>query len=67
MIILKVEDYCHSCSDFEADVDVSHYNCMNVDINNTLVTCKHCERCASHIRYLEMQKRKEEENDRSES
>lgn len=61
MIVLRVEGYCQNCPDFEADVDVSRCYGMNVNIINTLITCKHCERCASHMRYLEAEKFKEEQ------
>ena len=52
MIVLRVEDYCHSCSDFEADVDTKEYGFvaeMHEPIHNivTRVRCKHRDRCAA--------------------
>lgn len=67
MIFLKVEDYCHNCPDFEADVKTScaeHWDMERhsyIRLVNTLITCEHCDRCACQMKYLEDQKRKEEQ------
>lgn len=63
MIILNVEEYCHSCQDFTADVtppaklyasDGNDYT-----LGDTTVQCKYRKRCAGIKRYLES---KEKEN-----
>ena len=49
MITLKVEDYCHNCPHFEADVyktDIS-YDFNDYVIHETKVYCKRREACES--------------------
>lgn len=56
MIVLKVEEYCHNCPEFEPDVDkdkeeMYEYNLMARSESRqvsctTTVTCQHRHRCA---------------------
>ena len=53
MIHLEVNEYCEKCPDFEADVEkrkvISRYNREHLD---TVIRCKHRERCQNMINYL---------------
>ena len=59
MIVINVEEYCHSCQDFTADVIapaklyISDSN--NYILGDTIVQCKYRKRCAGIKRYLETQ------------
>ena len=61
MIRLVVEEYCHNCPDFEAEVHVetlylSNYDCVVNEPRTkyeTMVTCAKARRCAAQVRYLE--------------
>lgn len=68
MIKLHVEKYCQNCTEFEAEtqVDVNRvysdgivYGREEIVSVNTLVTCKHAERCASIRDLLKEELRKE--------
>ena len=70
MIELKVEEYCHSCPDFEADVTKSkdsyesRYNPMTMETEEhvfvrTTVRCEHAARCRAVKRYLEKRQKGE--------
>ena len=63
MIRLEVEEYCHNCLDFYADVTppqrVLTTNGDEFTFSDTVVRCEHRKRCAGIKRYLE-QKIKEE-------
>lgn len=49
MINLIVENYCHECPSFEANV----VNITSVgEVKTTNITCKHRERCKSIKNYL---------------
>lgn len=56
MIELKVEEYCHNCPEFEADVDVDDfgYKTYNGYIlhTNTTVKCEHAKRCQAIFEYF---------------
>lgn len=55
-IRLEVEEYCHECLDFEADV-ISPQRVRNgngeLTMSDTIVQCKHRKRCTNIKRYLE--------------
>ena len=58
MIRLEVDDYCHSCLDFEADVVKPERVNKALGISlytDTVVTCAYRKRCAAIKRYLEQQ------------
>ena len=63
MIHLEVEDYCHGCSDFEADVRkdsvYSLDHCIGTD---TTVRCTHRNRCEVIFRRLEKKKNENSED-----
>lgn len=63
MIRLEVEEYCHNCLDFDADVTAPQRVRMTDDVefvfSDTIVRCAYRKRCAGIRRYLE-QKIKEE-------
>lgn len=63
MIHLEVEDYCHGCSDFEADVRkdsvYSLDHCVGTD---TTVRCTHRNRCEVIFRHLEKKKNENSED-----
>ena len=70
MIELKVEEYCHDCPDFEADVIKSkesyenRYNPMTMQTEEhvfvrTTVHCAHANRCRAVKRYLEKKQKGE--------
>lgn len=73
MIRLDVQEYCHNCLDFEADVqapekqyidDLTRFiNNMdsNIRISDAIVRCAHRNRCAAIKRYLEKEKEKKNE------
>lgn len=53
MIHLKVEDYCHGCSDFEPNVDKqSIFSDDGFIGTETKITCEHAARCAVIVRHL---------------
>lgn len=64
MIELKVEDYCHNCLDFSADVKRPDrlYAADEVCavIGNTIIRCEYAKRCANIKRYLEQRMRDRE-------
>ena len=46
-IVLDVKPYCDSCRNFEADSNTKTiYACDEPVIVNTVVTCKHAQKCA---------------------
>ena len=53
MIKLKVEDYCHECPAFEADVDTSGWYDPQSQEEDTIIRCRYRKRCANMVRYLE--------------
>lgn len=58
MIDLKVEGYCHQCLDFVPDVTPpvrSVDDDGNRTQSDTIIQCKHKNRCAGIKRYLEQQ------------
>lgn len=63
MINLDIKEYCHSCCDFEPDVEKPVKNeVYSSDIGqfviaqtDTIIHCKHARRCESIKRYLEKQ------------
>lgn len=62
MITLKVEAYCQNCIDFEPEVDKDGitYECSDFTSSGTrsrtfcetLITCKHAQRCACIKDYI---------------
>ena len=66
MIVLNVEEYCHSCQDFTADV-IAPTKLYTADNNNyilgdTIVKCKYRKRCAGIKRYLETQVKEDKDD-----
>lgn len=69
MIELKVEEYCHDCPDFEADVIkrggmTAHCDWPNgselvVSPSYTTIHCAHAARCRAVKRYLEKRQKGE--------
>lgn len=63
MIVLEVEDYCHDCPDFEADVQKADiWAGIDEEIWNfgdTVIRCEYRERCRSIRRYLKKDMEKE--------
>ena len=55
MIRIDVEEYCHSCLDFETDVSKPIRNIDDNTWSDTVVQCKYRKRCGSIRRYLEKQ------------
>ena len=66
MIRLDVEKYCHNCPDFEPEVEKTECSMFDIDFLEDrvhveiVVMCKYRNRCASQMRYLKQQNRKEE-------
>lgn len=58
MIKIEVEEYCHSCEGFEADV-IGPVSEINLDgeyfVGDTIVRCSNHKRCRNITRYLERQ------------
>lgn len=59
MINLEVQKYCENCPEFEADVDKTSYisssmQSIHESFCNTVITCKHRERCACLIKLFAM-------------
>lgn len=63
MIRLEVQEYCHNCLDFDADVvnpektitilhDYYGEPVEHIDISDTIVRCKYRNRCEAIKRYL---------------
>lgn len=55
MIRLDIRPYCHSCLDFEADVEkaeILYAHNEELAISDTIIQCKHRERCETIKRYL---------------
>lgn len=63
MIRINVEEYCHQCLDFEADV-TKPVRSVNDDgkhvQTDTIVQCKYRKRCNGIRRFLEQQVKGEE-------
>ena len=58
-ISLEVQEYCHSCPDFEAEIDKERYFMSNVDVMiSTVIRCKHSSRCRAIKKYLSEQEAK---------
>lgn len=56
MIELEVEEYCHNCPRFKADVDVHDYvfkigNTYHTDVT-TIITCVRAKQCKSIFDYF---------------
>lgn len=57
MIVLKVEEYCHNCPDFKPRKE---FECVNysdgipVTFGDTLVMCKHADRCENIYERMKM-------------
>lgn len=73
MITLRVEDYCHDCPDFEADVNKEEVSTAMWDdvmkkwdfpvINCTTIYCKHRYKCHALKEHLEKKASKENKKD----
>ena len=63
MIKIEVEDYCHNCLDFQADVTkperMYHEDIEVVQIGDTVVRCEYRKRCAGIERHLKQHMKKE--------
>lgn len=62
MIRLEVEEYCHECLDFNADVirpERVRDEGGSLIYTDTIVQCKYHKRCASIKRFLEQQAKSE--------
>lgn len=61
MIKLEVEDYCHKCTEFEADVEQAHM--ISIDwqewLGDTIIRCEHREKCKRIRAYAEQNLRGE--------
>jgi hypothetical protein len=56
MILVKVEEYCNECLDFNADVippSRSHSEEGECTVGDTIIKCKYRKRCAAIRRFLE--------------
>ena len=56
MILVQVEEYCHDCLDFNADVFAPsriYSEEGESTIGDTLIKCKNRKRCAAITRFLE--------------
>lgn len=57
MISLEIKDYCHTCSDFEPDVEKPQNFYVGSEIyttiGDTIIKCKDRERCEQLKQYLE--------------
>ena len=66
MIVINVEEYCHSCLDFTADViaPTKTYPPGSNDyiLGDTIVQCKYRKRCAGIKRYLESQEKESKDD-----
>lgn len=55
MIKIEVENYCHPCIEFEADVEVpiAYYASGKiVEQTDTIVRCKHRRRCENIVNFI---------------
>ena len=58
-ISLEVQDYCHECPDFEAEVDKERLFTTKGDVMiSTIIRCKHSGRCRAIKHYLSEQEGK---------
>lgn len=67
MIRIEVEDYCHQCLDFEADVTKPERLYIGIEdrvLGDTVVHCKYRKRCAAIKRFLEQQAKEATNNER---
>lgn len=65
-IKLEIQPYCSSCLDFEADVTKpERVNLYSSDaqvygtLRDTIIRCKHANRCCSLVRYLNRQNKED--------
>ncbi len=66
MISLSVEDYCHTCPDFEPDCIVTELGTYTSDktLIDTVIRCKHKDKCRSmNDRILDYYAKKEPKNE----
>ena len=67
MIKLELKDYCHNCIGFEADVKSPSLlfgaGDKLIDYTDTIIRCKHRERCANVVKYVMEGYKKENENE----
>lgn len=61
MIRIDVEEYCHSCLDFEPDVTKPFRDIRDNALTDTVVQCEYRKRCSAIRRYLEHQMKSETE------
>lgn len=58
MIKLSIEEYCHNCPDFEAEVEKDTVEVYDFDSfgttekTDTTIKCANCERCDAIRQYL---------------
>ena len=65
MIVINVEEYCHSCLDFTAEVITPYMRCNSDGTctrTDTIVQCKYKKRCAGIKRYLESQEKESKDD-----
>lgn len=61
MIRIDVEEYCHECRDFRADVTIMTRNAERNEWSDTIIQCENKKKCAGLVRYLEHRIRNEPE------
>lgn len=72
MIRLYVQNYCHDCPEFEPDVEKDTIYSENYLMGKrtthtqTDIYCKHRDRCASMVEFLEERKKNDEFSDKTE-
>lgn len=66
-IRLDIQPYCSSCLDFEPDVTkperatlYSYDGPVYNTISDTIIRCKHANRCSNLVRYLNRQAKEDE-------
>ena len=68
MIILEVEDYCHECPEFEADVESPTFifqSYKKVCSGNTIVRCSNRRKCREIHSYFKRFAEKETLNEQN--
>lgn len=60
MIYLNIQNYCHECPDFEAEVlkqDTVDFH-MGQELHDTMISCANRNRCYEIKKYLESKETK---------
>lgn len=57
MIKLAIEPYCENCPEFEAKLNKIEFSYLDrMTEHDTIITCEHCDKCATIYEHLKKEK-----------